>query len=198
MTPTPIKRSSAPVNFVKGQKGDKGESVTGPIGPQGRDGSPDTGEDIVRKLESLPEDKKLSYNVLKDIPQIGMMIRQAASSSKAGMASRDYALSELTDTPQSYRGHAGEVLLVNPEETGIDFGSPSGNPFGHDEFDATAGQTIFSLSFSYTPGNYRLQVFVNGLLCRLGAGNDYLESSTTQVTFNSGLVLGDQVTFHLN
>lgn len=61
---------------------------------------------------------------------------------------------------------------------------------------ATAGQTLFTLTtITYTPGNNGLFVYRNGLLQRKGAGSDYLETSTTEVTFNAGLVAGDRVTF---
>lgn len=37
-------------------------------GKDGRDGSPDRPEDIVRKLESLPQGKRLNYNFLDNTP----------------------------------------------------------------------------------------------------------------------------------
>ena len=57
---------------------------------------------------------------------------------------------------------------------------------------ATAGQTLFTLSGSYDPGTNDLQVFVNGLLLQRTA--DYAETSSTSLTFVSGLSAGDEVT----
>jgi hypothetical protein len=62
-----------------------------------------------------------------------------------------------------------------------------------DVYTATAGQTLFNLSGTYVPGSDVLQVFVNGLL--LIKTQDYTETSSSSVTFTSGLLSGDQVVF---
>lgn len=58
---------------------------------------------------------------------------------------------------------------------------------------ATAGQTLFNLSGTYVVGGDVLQVFVNGLL--LIKTLDYTETSSSSVTFTSGLSLGDEAVF---
>lgn len=58
---------------------------------------------------------------------------------------------------------------------------------------ATASQTVFTLGNVYVPGANNLAVYVNGL--RLSAGDDYIETNSTTVTFTSGLASGDEVTF---
>jgi hypothetical protein len=58
---------------------------------------------------------------------------------------------------------------------------------------ATAGQTVFNLSISYTPATDSLQVFVNGLNKIVGI--DYLETDTDTVTFLSGQSAGALVKF---
>lgn len=58
---------------------------------------------------------------------------------------------------------------------------------------ATAGQTAFTLTNSYTPGNGSLSVYVNGV--RMTASYDYTENNSTLVTFTSGLTAGDRVLF---
>lgn len=63
---------------------------------------------------------------------------------------------------------------------------------GTETITATAGQTVFNLSVSYNPGTNDLQVFVNGLLLQKTA--DYTETSSTSITFTSGLAAGDEVT----
>lgn len=85
-----------------GKKGDKGDP--------GKDGSPDTPVEIVSKLSSLSGTERLSYGVLKDVPEY------------RPPASRNYSFLELTDTPKTYT--AGYNLQVNAGGTGIDFVVP--------------------------------------------------------------------------
>jgi phage-related tail fiber protein len=56
---------------------------------------------------------------------------------------------------------------------------------------ATASQTAFTVPV-YAAGGY-LQVTRNGLVQRLGASYDYVETNTTTITFNAGLTVGDVV-----
>ena len=96
----------------RGEKGDKGEK--GPKGDRGKDGdngSPDTGADIVKKISTLKGEERLSYKVLKDVPDIF----------GRKQASKDASFLELTDTPKSYSGQSGKVATVNEEETGFIF-----------------------------------------------------------------------------
>jgi hypothetical protein len=58
---------------------------------------------------------------------------------------------------------------------------------------ATAGQTAVNVGFSYTPGNNSLSVFVNG--SKQIVTLNYTETSTTVVTFLTGLNVGDIVEF---
>lgn len=55
---------------------------------------------------------------------------------------------------------------------------------------ATAGQTVVTTP-SYTQGNNTIQVYVNGF--KVISGTDYTETSTTSITFTSGLTLSDEV-----
>lgn len=60
---------------------------------------------------------------------------------------------------------------------------------------ATAGQTLFTLtSFTYTIGDNKLLVYVNGILQTTPEG--YAETSTSSITFVSGLQAGDFVVFY--
>ena len=61
---------------------------------------------------------------------------------------------------------------------------------------ATLGQTVFDLPFVYSPGTNNLLVFVNGSIVERNV--DYTETSTTRITFTSGLELGQEVTFLTN
>lgn len=78
-------------------------------GKDGKNGSPDTGIEIVTKLTDLPEKERLSYDALKDKP----IFRQPAS--------RDYDFKELKDVPQSYSGQAGKTLQVKSTEDGLEY-----------------------------------------------------------------------------
>lgn len=125
------------IQGIKGDKGDQGEPgkdgmngkdgldadedaivvrVTKKIpkpkdGKPGKDGSPDTGKDIVNKLSELTQDDRLSYKTLKDTPDIFKPV-----------SAQNTAFTELTDTPKSYVGQAGKAVKVNAGETGLEFG----------------------------------------------------------------------------
>ena len=58
---------------------------------------------------------------------------------------------------------------------------------------ATAGQTAFTVGFTYTPNNNSLNVLVNG--SKQIVTLNYTETSTTVVTFLTGLNVGDIVEF---
>jgi hypothetical protein len=64
-----------------------------------------------------------------------------------------------------------------------------------EEHTATASQTVFTLANAYTPSANTLSVYVNGLL--MSVTSDYIETAATTVTFNSGLTVGDEVTFQV-
>jgi hypothetical protein len=58
---------------------------------------------------------------------------------------------------------------------------------------ATAGQTAFTVGFTYTVGNNSLNVLVNG--SKQIVGLNYVETNGTTVTFVDGLNVGDVVEF---
>ena len=69
------------------------------------------------------------------------------------------------------------------------------NASGADQDDqvATAGQTAFTVGFTYTVGNNSLSVLVNG--SKQIVTLNYTETSSTIVTFVDGLNVGDIVEF---
>lgn len=73
------------------------------------------------------------------------------------------------------------------ENFAVVVGTPSG-PY-------TGSTTVFDLPFSYVVGSGDLLVFSSGLLMGIGAGNDYLETTTTRVTFNSARTTGEIIRF---
>ena len=50
---------------------------------------------------------------------------------------------------------------------------------------ATAGQTVFTVPFTYVVGSNRLTVYISGV--RQLLGSSYTETSTTQVTFSGAV-----------
>lgn len=54
----------------QGEPGEPGKSITGPKGRDGKDGSPDTPQEIVAKISSLEGKERLSYEALKDLPNL--------------------------------------------------------------------------------------------------------------------------------
>ena len=79
--------------------------------------------------------------------------------------------------------------------TGAACGEGSSGTLQHKEFEATAGQTVFDLAFTYTKGDDSLVVFVNGLRMRIT--DDYAETDSDTITFVSGRNLGDKVTVNV-
>lgn len=62
---------------------------------------------------------------------------------------------------------------------------------------ATAAQTVFNLTtMDYVPGSFNLAVYVEGV--RKFAPTDYLETTSTQIVFLSGVTLGHNVEFVKN
>lgn len=60
---------------------------------------------------------------------------------------------------------------------------------------ATAGQTVFTLTNTYTVGTNALQVFVDGVNQYDGAQYSYVETNSNTVTFSQGLHVGALVKF---
>ena len=58
---------------------------------------------------------------------------------------------------------------------------------------ATAGQTVFTVPFTYTPGSKRLQVFINGI--KQIITSSYAETNTTTVTFTEAVPVTAKVEF---
>ena len=95
-------------------------------GKDGKDGTAINGEDIVKKIESLKGDSRLSFDSLRDKPLFNP-------------SSRDYSFLELTDAPHSYAGAAGKTVKVNAGETGLEF--VTGGSGGASDFYVTAEQS---------------------------------------------------------
>lgn len=110
----------------------------------------------------------------------------------------EYRVGEYTNTTDGWITLVAAADLRGP--SGQDFGE-IGAPifFGRADYTATAAQTDFDYSHASTD---ELLVYVNGLLKRPGASNDYTtddtggSASAGEITFNSGLSLNDKVTVY--
>lgn len=171
------------VTGPQGPQGDKGESGTpgkaGERGPKGDAGSPDTGESIVAKLRSLESDKRLSYEDLKDRPNFETYRGR-------GVASKDYATSELTDV--SMQGIiAGQVLQWD----GLKFipYTPSATSFNQvfgENLTIQGFGPAFTLAHTPIAGSVRL--YRGGAYQQLGV--DYTITGDT-ITLTNALVSGE-------
>ncbi len=71
---------------------------------------------------------------------------------------------------------------------------PENLSLDREEFVSTEGQTLFTLTtFTYTLDGQTLHVYNNGQLLRAGPGEDYLETSTSSITFNVAPVVGSNI-----
>lgn len=59
---------------------------------------------------------------------------------------------------------------------------------------ATASQTVFVLTNSYTVGTNSIMIYVNGVRM---LNSDYTETNTSTITFTTGLSAGDEVLFEI-
>lgn len=97
---------------------DGADGKMGPRGPKGNSGSPDTGEEIKKKLESL--EIGLNYDSLHNRPNIEDYIQRIKSSS------RDYNLSELKDVAINSMATNGQALVYSTSINKWVPGTPSG------------------------------------------------------------------------
>ena len=85
------------------------------------------------------------------------------------------------------------IVLDSTDNVRISSASVSTLMFTAETATATSGQTLFNLAHSYTVGSNTLQVSVNGAV-QISVV-DYNETSSSSVTFTSGLNTGDVVLF---
>jgi hypothetical protein len=72
-------------------------------------------------------------------------------------------------------------------------GNTASSVFDQQTLTATAGQTLFTLGYSYVTGTNAMAVYKNG--ARLITGTDFTETSSTSVTLTMAAIAGDEYTF---
>jgi len=72
-------------------------------------------------------------------------------------------------------------------------GNSASSVFDQQTLTATAGQTLFTLGYSYVTGTNAMAVYKNG--SRLITGTDFTETSSTSVTLTMAAIAGDEYTF---
>lgn len=86
----------------------------------------------------------------------------------------------------------GSISTITDKRSWAEITSISSSDIVCDEFTATAGQTVFNLSFQYVTGTSHIIVWSSGVLMRLT--DDYTETDTDTITFVSGRALDEKVT----
>jgi hypothetical protein len=131
------------------------------------------------------QDGALSRAVTLPEPEAGAELPSATS-----RAGKLFGFNSSTGAPEAsvftQSQVAAAVAALAPNGT-------SGTVILRELHTATAGQTVFNLANTYTPGVNSLLVVVDGK--PLPALVDYAETNSTRVTFTAGLIAGQEVEF---
>ena len=73
------------------------------------------------------------------------------------------------------------------------YGTSTGSSRPRGTVTATAGQTVFTVPFTYTVGSNKLEVFIQGIKQILGSS--YTETNTTTITFSEAVPVNAVVEF---
>lgn len=127
---------------LKGEKGEKGDSIKGDKGEigktgiagkqglegiqgiqgiqgeQGLEGSPDSGEEIVDKINILPVKKEFQIDS-EHIFGLDKLVKKTTNFIGGGSVARSFY--QLFDTPENYASKSGYYPRVNTGETGLEF-----------------------------------------------------------------------------
>jgi hypothetical protein len=112
--------------------------------------------------------------------------------SRAGTPSRIYISGTYSSILVRNKKGAQVYYAENSLATSIPEAQKTAS-FSQETLTATASQTIFNLSISYTINTGSIVVFRNGLA--LKTGDDYTETNSTRVTLTTGATVGDQFLF---
>ena len=200
--PTPENGKDAVVDYEK-IKQDILSSLNiknGKDGKDGKDGSPDTGEQIVEKINKLP--KSLDWKVIKNAPEIkgggsGLNTVSVDGVTIAGNGLGDNPLRvigsvggatafiNLTDVPHSYTGQSGKAVRVKSTEDGLEFFAAAGSGTVTSVSVVSANGFAGTVANASTTPAITLTTSITGILKGNGTsisagtdGTDYLSSST--------------------
>lgn len=86
------------------------------------------------------------------------------------------------------------AVWLNEVNTAVFTTVPNNSTHYSGSVTAIAGQTVFTVPFTYTMGNKRLQVYINGVKQLLGSS--YNETTTTSITFTAAVPVNAVVEFN--
>lgn len=98
-----------------GKDGKDGKDGVGLKGDPGKDGSPDTAEDIAAKLNAKVG--LLNFSVIRSVPDWATRGDGKRAIHRGGVD----RFTALLDTPDAYAGQGGKVVKVNATEDGLEF-----------------------------------------------------------------------------
>jgi len=154
---------------------------------KGDPGSPDTGTDIVNKLESLPEEERLDYDKLRNTPNIQALVRKLAGdmAKPSKTSAQSYAISDMTDV--SMQGIVAGQLLQWDGRRFIPY-TPVSVSGVNQIFNEVPSGSGTSFTIANTPISGTLRLFRGG--GRLTEGTDY-SSSGVNITLGVSLSVGE-------
>lgn len=124
------------VDYFDGEKGDQGDALTfddltaaQKAELKGKDGSPDTGDQIIAKIEGAK--RKLDISAIKGWQQVvagleDQVKRYTTSAGSFGGWGGNKTFIELADAPDTYNGAEGYYVRVKADKTGLEFAPVSG------------------------------------------------------------------------
>ena len=186
-----------------GLNGKDGESIVGPRGENGidgKDGSPDTGEQIIEKLN--PIKNSLDFTVLKNIPDF-LTTRDIGQSGGGGGPTLQFqdegvTITQSPITKLNVTGTGGSIVYSGNGLATLDLTGGSGSPVTY--FAETPSGTINSSNVTFTLANSPTSnecviVILDGLTQYNGI--DYTVSGST-ITFVSAPATGSSIFTYYN
>lgn len=181
---------------IRGEIGRDGKSIVGPVGPEGKaglDGSPDTPDEIVSKINSALKkiDPKQVRGLLALMENMRQMTEYPTGIGAGGRAPAKIQSSGSTiqrqPTALNFTG-----ATVTDDGNGITtIAIGAGGTAVYDEEVSGSGTTW---TLAHTPNTGTLRVYLNGMRAKVGAGNDYTLSGdtvTTALSWTAGQVLAE-------
>ena len=156
---------------IQGKDGEKGGD-----GKDGEQGSPDTPEEIVSKIETLEGEARLDAKAVKNLPEF----IKSESKANFGFVIRDVTAGnnitiDKSDPNRPIISSSGSSLTVNETPAGLVNGT----------------NKVFTTLTPFTTG--KTMLYLNGMRQKLGAGKDYTETGASEITFISTPQTGDEL-----